>query len=140
MWKLISFFLLLALGNYTKNYETIILIVNDCDKWRLVPAGNLVDQFSFYKIGNDGKHISLSHRWIESGSTLSTKILSISEMMSRDPIFTSDLNENDWYNLNKIPNRRIYIVRPDDYCSTNRFVYGFQFTLYEVMISLPIIE
>jgi hypothetical protein len=57
------------------------------------------------------------------------------EIMEQNPRYTSELKKEDWIKLDN-EKRKIYLLRPDDFCSEKRFVLNQEFTLYEVLIGL----
>jgi hypothetical protein len=57
------------------------------------------------------------------------------EILEQNPRYTSELNADDWLKLDN-EKRKIYLLRPDDYCTRKRFVFNQEFTLYEVRVGL----
>ncbi len=63
--------------------------------------------------------------------------MTYSQILKMNPQYTSELDTEDWdqlaYGEDK---KKIYMLRPDDYCSEKRFVFNQEFVLYEVRIHL----
>ena len=57
------------------------------------------------------------------------------DILEQNPRYTSDLTAEDWLKLDN-EKRKIFFLRPDDFCSGRRFVFNQEFTLYEVRVSL----
>lgn len=57
------------------------------------------------------------------------------DILEQKPKYTSELNADDWIKLDN-EKRKIYLLRPDDFCSGKRFVLNQEFTLYEVRVRL----
>lgn len=136
MWLLI--FTLLWLNNpETNQNEYTILIVDDCSNWNEIvrPSGT-----TFYSITKEVAvfhNIRLSHFWVFPEDSLTKKRMRYSEILNKNPHYTSKLTVEDLdhlaYGKDK---KKVFILRPDDYCSGRRFVFNQEFTLYEVRVSL----
>ncbi len=57
------------------------------------------------------------------------------DILEQNPRYTSELKKEDWIKLDN-EKRKIYLLRPDDFCSRRRFVLNQEFTLYEIRIGL----
>jgi hypothetical protein len=136
MWKLILIILTISLFASTQKEDSIYIIVDDCKNWRIRTYGNLSDQFFLSKERKNKLIISLGHGWIEPSAKLTTEKLTFPQILNKEPIYTSTLNDEGWYKLIQVPNRKFYILRYDDFCSERRFLYGFTFVLYEVKIHM----
>ncbi|MBN3581230.1 hypothetical protein JYB64_02455 [Algoriphagus aestuarii] len=53
---------------------------------------------------------------------------------------SSQLDFQDWYDLNKMKGKKLFVMMAEDFCSRKRFEYGYSFTLYEVRINLLLQE
>lgn len=136
MWKLTFIFFSILLLTPSQKRELVYLIIDDCKNWKEMPKGKLQDQFSFYKESDENRLIMIIHGWIEPSARLSTKKWTFFQIQDKKPIYTSDLNNDAWFDLLQDSNRKFYILRPDDFCSCKRFVLSENFTLYEVKISI----
>ncbi len=59
------------------------------------------------------------------------------DILEQNPRYTSELKKEDWIELTFGKNKKkIFLLRPDDYCTRNRFVLNQEFTLYEVRMGL----
>jgi len=140
MWKLtFIYFLILLLTPFQKK-ELVYIIIDDCKNWKEMPKGKLQDQFSFYKESDENRLIMIIHGWIEPSAQLSTQVWTFSQIQGKKPIYTSDLNNEAWFDLLKDSNQKFFILRPDDFCSGKRFVLNEEFTLYEAIISISVDE
>jgi hypothetical protein len=136
MWLLI--FTLLWLNNpETNQNEYTILIVDDCTNWNEIvrPSGT-----TFYSITKEVPvfhNIRLSHFWVFPEDSLTKKRMRYSEILNKNPRYTSKLTVEDLdhlaYGKDK---KKVFILRPDDYCSGRRFVFNQELTLYEVRVGL----
>jgi hypothetical protein len=127
-----------------------ILILDDCTTWEFKdysqPGPDLKKsehpRFSFTKIEvKTNDYISVSHTGVSfEGKTLSLD-LTYSEILSRNPVYTSKLSLADWYSLQvSNPGTPIYLVIPSDYCSEKRFIWEQKFTIYLIHLILPYTE
>jgi hypothetical protein len=136
MWKLIYILIIVFIVIPQKKEKYIYIIVDDCKNWRLGPHNNPKDHFFFSKGRANGLLISFNHGWIDPRDKLSTEMLTISQIMNKEPIYTSTLDDEAWHQLLQVPNQRFFILRPDDFCSDKRFIHDFTFVLYEVRINM----
>lgn len=136
MWKLISILFTILLITPLQKNEFVYIIIDDCKNWKEMPRGKLQDQFSFYKESESNRFIMIIHGWIEPSAMLSSQNLNLSQILEKKPIYTSDLNNEAWFDLLQDSNRKFFILRPDDFCSGKRFVLNENFTMYEAIISI----
>ena len=137
MWKLIILTSFIWNSVCTRQKGFVFLIMDDCRNWRTVPNTLLrYDSDFIYSKGLPNNHwVSLSQLWNESKPKPITKKFVYLDITK--PIYASELSYEDWWALkSKKVKVRIFILKPKDYCSTNRFAYGHQFTLYEVNLDL----
>lgn len=134
MWKLTIILSLIFLILLPSKEETVYIIIDDCKKWKESPKGKLQDQFSFYKQSENNRLITIGHGWIEPSSRLLTKKMTMSQIMENQPMYTSALDDEAWFQLLQDSNRKFLILRPDDFCTSKRFTLNHQFTLYEAKI------
>ena len=134
MWKLI---LLLTLWLYPTPdpSDYIILIADDCTQWKMSFFHKKKGHFGFSKDIPIFHSLGLSHGWISPEDSLSKINMRYADILEQNPRYTSDLNSADWLKLDN-DKRKIYLLRPDDYCTRKRFVFNQEFTLYEVRIGL----
>jgi hypothetical protein len=136
MWKLIVLFALVQLSylNLDKK-EEIILIIDDCQEWRVDLPSKWPEAFSIRKDLPKKEWVVLIHNWLKPEDKLSTLRLSFSEITNKKLIYSSELNYKDWTELRYgKDHEKIYILRPEDFCSQNRFLFDYKFTLHEVII------
>jgi hypothetical protein len=91
--------------------------------------------FGFTKSTPDFHLVGISHGWIFPEDSLSKINMRYAEIMEQNPRYTSELKKEDWIKLDN-EKRKIYLLRPDDFCSEKRFVLNQEFTLYEVRVGL----
>ncbi len=134
MWKLI---LVLAIWLYPTPdpSDYIILIADDCTQWKMSFFHKKKLHFGFSKSTPDFHSIGLSHGWISPEDSLSKINMRYADILEQNPRYTSELNADDWIKLDN-EKRKIYLLRPDDFCSEKRFVLNQEFTLYEVRVGL----
>jgi len=134
MWKLILFISVLTVFvSSQERRRVIVVIINDCEEWRLLDSKPGTNHIRYLRKGIE-LPVSFSHAWMIEQDKLSTKRLTYSEILKSDYIFSSQLNLEEWYELENDHSRRIFILRPEDYCSGKRFWYNYQFVLYEVKL------
>jgi len=136
MWILIlSFFLWSSPGNNQTDYS--ILIIDDCSKWEKIDPYKISDRYSIARSIPVFHTVWISHNWLFPEDKLSIVNMTYSQILKMNPQYTSELNTEDWnqlaYGKDK---KKIYMLRPDDYCSEKRFVFNQEFVLYEVRIFL----
>ena len=68
----------------------------------------------------------LKHFWIEENERLEELTLSYPEILSKKPLFSSDLTWEDWYKLS-YGKKKIYLLLPSAYCSARRFDWNTDF-------------
>jgi len=134
MWNLILL-LTLWLAPTPSPSDSIILIADDCTQWRMSILHKKKGYFGFTKSTPDFHLVGISHGWIFPEDSLSKINMRYAEIMEQNPRYTSELKKEDWIKLDN-EKRKIYLLRPDDYCSRKRFVFNQQFTLYEVHVRL----
>ncbi len=136
MWKLVFIISFLFEFPFLETQTETVIIVDDCQKWRKGLPGKYPEAFSFSKDLENYENISLIHGWLVPEKRLTTKTLTFSEISVLNPIFTSEMSYTDWNNLLKNPKLKFYILRPDCFCSKSRFEFGYEFKVYEVIVSL----
>lgn len=136
MWKLNLIFSLVVQFLLHQKEESVFIIIDDCKNWKESPSHKLQDQFSFYKQSENNRLIIVGHGWIEPSARLAKKKMTISQIMENQPIYTSTLDDEAWFQLLQDSNRKFFILRPDDFCSGKRFVFKEDFMLYESIISI----
>lgn len=134
MWKLILL-LTLWLAPTPSPSDSIILIADDCTQWRMSILHKKKGYFGFTKSTPDFHLVGISHGWIFPEDSLSKINMRYADILEQNPRYTSELNADDWIKLDN-EKRKIYLLRPEDYCSGRRFVFNQEFTLYEVRIGL----
>jgi hypothetical protein len=77
----------------------------------------------------------LIHDWMIPEDSMSKINKRYADIMEQNPRYTSELNADDWIRLDN-EKRKIYLLRPDDFCSEKCFVLNQEFPLYEVRIGL----
>ena len=113
----------------------IILIIDDCEEWRVDLPSKWPEAFSIRKDLPKKEWIVLIYNWLKPEDQLSTLRLSFSEITNKKLIYSSELNYEDWTELRYgKDHEEIYILRPEDFCSQNRFLFDYKFTVYEVII------
>lgn len=121
--------------HFPKNEEEVYIIVDDCKNWKIRTYGDNQSQFFISKEERiKYPSITLVHAWIEPSSKLSTENLTLSQIIEKNPIYTSNLGDKDWIRLIQNPNQKFFVLRPDEYCSDKRFLFNHQFSVYEVKI------
>jgi hypothetical protein len=133
MWKLILL-LSLWLAPTPSPSDYIILIADDCSKWYMSIIKKK-GHFGLSKRTPDYHSVSLVYGWITPEDSLSKINMRYADILEQKPRYTSELNAEDWIKLDN-EKRKIYLLRPDDFCSEKRFVLNQEFTLYEVLIGL----
>ena len=134
MWNLILL-LTLWLAPTPSPSDSIILIADDCTQWRMSILHKKKGYFGFTKSTPDFHLVGISHGWIFPEDSLSKINMRYAEIMEQNPRYTSELKKEDWIKLDN-EKRKIYLLRPDDFCSEKRFVLNQEFPLYEVRIGL----
>jgi hypothetical protein len=77
----------------------------------------------------------LIHDWMIPEDSMSKINVRYADILEQNPRYTSELKKEDWLKLDN-DKRKIFLLRPDEYCSRKRFVFNQQFTLYEVGVRL----
>jgi len=135
MWKLILL-LTLWLATTPSPSESIILIADDCSKWYI----SIIKKKGHFGISKStpGIHsVRLVYGWITPEDSLSKINMRYADILEQNPRYTSELKKEDWIELTFGKNKKkIFLLRPDDYCTRNRFVLNQEFTLYEVRMGL----
>ena len=136
MWKLI---LVLAIWLYPTPdpSDYIILIADDCTQWKMSFFHKKKLHFGFSKSTPDFHLVGISHGWIFPEDSLSKINMRYADILEQNPRYTSKLKKEDWLELAYGKDKKkLFLLRPDDYCSGRRFVFNQEFTLYEVRVSL----
>jgi hypothetical protein len=134
MWKLILLLAIWLAPNPAPS-DYIILIADDCTNWDKIDPYRKTARYSIVKSTPDFHSIMLIHDWMLLEDSLSKINMRYADILEQNPRYTSDLNAEDWLTLDN-EKRKIFLLRPDDYCSRKRFVFNQQFTLYEVRVRL----
>ena len=134
MWKLI---LVLAIWLYPTPdpSDYIILIADDCTKWGKIDPYRKSARYSIVKSTPGFHSIMLIHDWMIPEDSMSKINVRYADILEQNPRYTSELKKEDWLKLDN-DKRKIFLLRPDEYCSRKRFVFNQQFTLYEVRVRL----
>lgn len=142
MWKLIIIFSFIWNILSFDHENDILLIMDDCEKWNLQTNGlKYESDFIISKSLPENQSVSLGHMWFDPKPKPETKKISFSEINEMNRFFTSEMNYADWIELRYRKDAvKIYILRPEDFCSQNRFVFDYKFILYEVKIGTTDIE
>ena len=133
MWKLILL-LSIWLARTPSPSDSIILIADDCSKWYMY-INKKKGQFGLSKRTPDFHSVRLVYGWITPEDSLSKINMRYADILEQKPRYTSELNADEWIKLAN-DKRKIYLLRPDDFCSRKRFVLNQEFILYEVRIGL----
>ena len=135
MWKLILILTLFWRLFPFDQKDAVIIVLDDCEKWRIVRNG-LGDErnFIYNKELPDYLGVFLSHVNKKDKPELQTRKLTLKEIQNEEFYYSSELNFYDWNDIDELKNKKVFIVMTEDFCSRNRFVYGYSFTLYEVNI------
>jgi hypothetical protein len=134
MWKLILV-LAIWLAQNPAPSDYIILIADDCTNWGKIDPYRKTARYSIVKSTPDFQSIMLIHDWMLPEDSLSKINMRHADILEQNPRYTSELKKEDWLKLDN-DKRKIYLLRPDEYCSRKRFVFNQQFTLYEVRVRL----
>jgi hypothetical protein len=141
MYQLI-FILALWLTVFQPEKDSLFIILDDCYNWEesgfqyndLLQKSSTGRRFSLIK-KDDSPFFLLRHFWIEENERLEELILPYPEILSKKPLFSSDLTWEDWYKLSYVK-KKIYFILPSAYCSARRFDWNTEFTVYEMYIDL----
>ncbi|MBN3581231.1 hypothetical protein JYB64_02460 [Algoriphagus aestuarii] len=134
MWKLIFFIPIISLFLLKKEQKEVYVLLDNCQNWGQSDIWVNKDHFTYQKKSNDWPLIGFTHAWLNEEDSLSTREITYSEILESPHLFTSELSLSQWYELSIDSSPRIFILRPEDYCSRNRFAFGQKFTLYEVKL------
>jgi hypothetical protein len=134
MWKLILVLAIWLAPNPAPS-DYIILIADDCTNWGKIDPYRKTARYSTVKSTPDFQSIMLIHDWMLPEDSLSKINMRHADILEQNPRYTSELKKEDWLKLDN-DKRKIFLLRPDDYCSRKRFVFNQQFTLYEVHVRL----
>ncbi len=134
MWNLILL-LTLWLVPAPSPSDSIFLIADDCSNWSITILNKKEGYFAFSKDIPIFHSLGLSHGWLFPKDSMSKISMRYADILEQKPRYTSELNADDWLKLDN-DKRKIYLLRPDDYCTRKRFVFNQEFTLYEVRIGL----
>jgi hypothetical protein len=133
MWKLILLLTLWLAPTHSPS-DSIILIADDCSKWDIY-INKKKGHFGISKSTPGIHSVRLVYGWITPEDSLSKINMRYADILEQNPRYTFELNAEDWIKLDN-EKRKIYLLRPDDYCTRKRFVFNQEFTLYEVRIGL----
>ena len=132
MWKLILLLAIWLAPNPAPS-DYIILIADDCTNWDKIDPYRKTARYSIVKSTPDFHSIMLIHDWMLLEDSLSKINMRYADILEQNPRYTSKLKKEDWiefaYGKDK---KKLFLLRPDDYCSGRRFVFNQEFTLYEV--------
>lgn len=136
MWIItLALFLLIKIGSLQEDYR--ILIVDDCKNWHEIVRPKKPNHYSITKEIPVFHNVWLSHFWLFPEDSLTRIDLTYPEILKLNPQFTSELTTADWdqlaYGKDK---KKIFMLKPDDFCSEKRFCFDEKFTLLEVRIHL----
>lgn len=143
MWKLIILSSFIWNSLSFDQEDAILLIIDDCQNWDEVPNNALKHKsdFIYSRYFPDNLSISIGHMWYDAKPKPSTQSMSYSEIIKKGAILTSELDYHDWRNLESIKDQnKIFVLKPDDFCSQERFLFNHQFTLYEITFSVSAYE
>jgi len=119
------------------NSEYLILIADDCSKWSKYDLQKKEGNFGFSKDILGFHFLGLTHAWLFPEDKLSIVNMTYSRIMNSIHKYSSELTPKDWLELDSNKDKKkIYMLKPDDYCSEKRFVFNQEFVLYEVRIHL----
>ena len=136
MWKLILL-LTLWLAPTPSPSDSIILIADDCTQWTMSILHKKKRHFGFSKSTPDFHLVGISHGWIFPEDSLSKINMRYADILEQKPRYTSKLKKEDWLELAYGKDKKkLFLLRPDDFCSGRRFVFNQEFTLYEVKASV----
>lgn len=136
MWGLILSSLL-WLAPIPTNSDHLILIADDCSMWSKYDLQKKEGHFGFSKDIPGYYSFSLTHAWLFPKDKLATLNMTFAQIMVSNHQYSSELTPKDWLELDSNGDKKkIYLLRPDDYCSEKRFVFNQEFVLYEVRIHL----
>jgi len=134
MWKLILVLAIWLAPNPAPS-DYIILIADDCTNWGKIDPYRKTTRYSIVKSTPDFHSIMLIHDWMIPEDSMSKINVRYADILEQNPRYTSELKKEDWLKLDN-DKRKIFLLRPDEYCSRKRFVFNQQFTLYEVRVRL----
>ena len=134
MWKLILVLAIWLAPNPAPS-DYIILIADDCTNWGKIDPYRKTARYSIVKSTPDFHSIMLIHDWMLAEDSMSKINQRYADILEQNPRYTSELMKEDWLKLDN-DKRKIFLLRPEDYCSRKRFVINQQFTLYEVRVRL----
>jgi hypothetical protein len=134
MWKLILVLAIWLAPNPAPS-DYIILIADDCTNWGKIDPYRKTARYSIVKSTPDFHSIMLIHDWMLPEDSMSKINQRYADILEQNPRYTSELMKEDWLKLDN-DKRKIFLLRPEDYCSRKRFVINQQFTLYEVRVRL----
>lgn len=136
MWNLVSFILIALLLPFSGSKDSVLIIVDDCQKWRKGFTSKNSEIFYFSKNVSSEPRVSFIHGWLDPKDSLSKKPINHPVIKNAQIYYTSQLKEEDWYKLSSDSGPRIFILRPEDFCSKNRFVLNNKFFVYEVILNV----
>ncbi|MFN3758360.1 MAG: hypothetical protein ACK4SF_04010 [Algoriphagus aquaeductus] len=134
MWKLVILYIFLNVFNTD---SPIIIIIDDCKNWREVKLNPNSEKYAIIKDIPIFHTVSLSHNWLNDENQLLRKTLSLVEIKKFSSFYSSELGPNNWNKLLEYSKtRKIFILKPIDFCSQKRFLFNTKFELLEVNIHL----
>jgi hypothetical protein len=119
--------------------DSIIIILDDCKEWRIAQNG-LNDERDFIYSKEFPENVSANLDHTRYSAEPEIKSLIISEIKKEKFYFSSQLDFQDWFDLNKMKGKKLFVMMAEDFCSRKRFEYGYSFPLYEVRLSLSLQE
>ncbi len=133
MWKLIVLPLFICNILFFNHSEFVILILDDCQDWSSVPNNALrtKSDFIYSKDLPKNKSVSIGHSWNEPKLKPETKSVSYSDLNNKEIFYSSEMSFENW---DILKDRKVFVLKPEDFCSSKRFEFGYQFVLYEVKI------
>jgi hypothetical protein len=135
MWKLISLFSIY----FSLLGEPQIIVIDDCQNWKKLTEGfKYKGNFILYRDQPRDQSISLGYAWLDSGNMPKNSKISFAEINDKNARFSSELSFEDWRSF--FVGKKIFILLPEDFCSSKRLEFGHQITLYEVSVRLSVVE
>ena len=123
----------LSFNVFQAEKDSLFIVIDDCDNWEesefpyneLLQKSSTGRRFSLIKKDNS-PFFFLRHFWIEENERLEELILPYPEILSKKPLFSSDLTWEDWYKLS-YGKKKIYFLLPSANCSARRFDWNTDF-------------
>ena len=145
MWQLV---VILFINLFPVASDSYIIIIDDCSKWKKINLNRKMGddpindvRFIYTLDVKDLSSVSIERMWIEEMDKPELKKFTLKEIYESNLFFTSEFSTKGWFDfVYKLQDKKIYLVVPEEYCSQKRFAFQYEFTLYEVRISLPMKE